>query len=392
MKRSHLNSLSGLILLVLFIPISCHVPRAIFYNKPDVKDYKRLPAYQIQKSTQPFQFLQDPAADQSQIMDQIARASYSKRSIDTQFLKDAQTICFIVIRNDSLIYEQYFDGYSRERESAVFSMAKSFLSGLTGIAIEEGFIQSIHDPIIQYLPELDSAVVKGVTIRHLLNMDSGLDMNWKSYLSINKGPGRMYYGTDVCQLIWKGGFLYREAEPGSRFKYSDVNAQLLGAIVERATGKTLAQYLEEKVWSVIGTTYDAQWAIADEEHQMTKAYCCLSGRAIDFAKFGRLYLQGGRWGDKQLIPGDWVANSLQALKDSPYKGYSYMWWHSIDKDKKPRNDAMTRGLYGQYVYVQPEKNLILVRLGKSNGYLPSGDQKRRRINWRWVLSSIAEQL
>ena len=204
---------------------------------------------------------------------------------------------------------------------------------------------------------------------------------------------------------------YRKYEIGAKFEYSDFNAQLLGIMVERAVNKSLALYFEEKIWSKIGSKYDASWAIADRQLKMTKAYCWLNATAIDLAKFGRLLLQHGDWEGEQIIPESWVKKSIYPFQGSEYGHYSYMWWHTqtfeeikddeylLQKDQNARyfkqysrNDALTQGKLGNYIYILPEKEVIIVRLGKKKGGKKYPNGAKLDLDWGQIFYKIGMEI
>ena len=189
------------------------------------------------------------------------------------------------------------------------------------------------------------------------------------------------------------------------------NTQLLAFIIERATGKKVPEYLQEKLWQPLGMEYDASWSIDSKKHQEAKAFCCLNACARDFAKFGRLYLNNGNWNGKQIIPAEWVNASTMVNDSTKDYFYTYQWWHNADwkrlsdtssivhsaservftytnkKGKtskyliKPENDFYADGLLGQFIYVYPEKNIIIVRSGK-----------QAKVNWPKIFNNIAKEL
>ena len=275
-------------------------------------------------------------------------------------------MAFIIIRNDTVLYQKYGQGYTESSIVPSFSMAKSFVSLLLGIAIDEGTIKDVHEPITKYLPELTKPGFEKITIEDLLDMHSGIKFN-EGYLNPFGDVAKYYYGTNLKKYVAHLGI---EKAPDSAFKYLSVNSQLLAMIVERAVHKPLPDYMEEKVWRYIGAEYDASWSIDSRKDSEVKAFCCFNAKARDFAKIGRLYLHGGNWNGRQIVSENWVKRSL-SVEGKKNKFYSYQWWHTLDinKDNKavPANDFFADGLLGQFIYVYPEKNIIIVRLGKKEG-------------------------
>ena len=156
-----------------------------------------------------------------------------------------------------------------------------------------------------------------------------------------------------------------EIEPGDRFAYSSGSTQLLGLVLERALkNKTISSYLEEKIWQPLEMEFDASWSLDRKKNGLEKTFCCINARARDYAKIGRLYLNKGKWNDKQIVSENWVAQStkIDTTNNSSLR-YQYQWWLPSQT-----GDFAAQGILGQYIYVNPEKNLIIVRLGKGVGF------------------------
>ncbi len=348
---------------------ACHVGRFFIWNFADIHDNKKFAEASIPKGANTFTFAENT---NKSVVKLPKKVSIKKREYTfDELLHKTKTVAFLVIRNDTLLHQKYLNGYTESTIVPSFSVAKSFTSMLVGIAIGEGKIESVHDPVTKYLPELKKAGFEKVTIEHLLNMRSGIKSN-ESYFNPFAGIAKLYYGRNLKKYIRK---LKTEKDPGGAFNYQSVNTQVLALIVERATHKSLPEYMEENIWKYIGAKYDAGWSIDSRKHQEAKAFCCFNARPIDFAKMGRLYLNNGNWNGKQLVPADWVEQSLKVENTKKGVSYTYQWWHT-----KP-NDFFADGLLGQYIYVLPEKNIIIVRMGKKEG-IPV---------WTRLLRSIAEQ-
>jgi CubicO group peptidase (beta-lactamase class C family) len=214
-------------------------------------------------------------------------------------------VAFLVIRNDSILYQWYRPGRDASMIVPSFSMAKSYVSALVGIAIGEGAIKNAGEPITNYLDYLDKNKFSKITIQHLLDMQSGLH-SIENYYNPFGDVAKYYYGRKLKKYTRR---LKIKEEPGKNFEYISLNTQLLGLIVEKATGKSLTEYLQEKIWSQIGTEFDAGWSIDSKKYHTEKAFCCINARARDFAKFGRLYLRKGNWNGRQIVPEAWVEAS-----------------------------------------------------------------------------------
>ena len=275
---------------------------------------------------------------------------------------DMGTVAYLIIKNDSIIHEQYWDGYGANSYSNSFSMAKSFTSMLIGAAIAEGKIKNVDEPVGDFLPQYKEGDNAKLTIRHLLTMSSGINFD-EDYVNPLAYPAAAYYGSDIKKLTYK----YKVTEePGKNFKYLSGNSELLGFIIEAATGKKEADYMAEKVWQPIGAKNSAYWGL-DHEDGMEKAYCCFNSNARDFARLGKLYLDTGKYNGKQLIPADYVLSSIKPadlIDEDGIKNdkYGYAWW--LIPNYKGHNIFYARGILGQYIVCIPDKKMIVVRLGK----------------------------
>ncbi len=354
----HLYRILFLLTLFLFI-LSCQQYRFIVYNFADIKDYKKFPSRKLFSKRGTSFFSYSKAFN-------VPLKNDNNATLE-EFLKKHKTVAFLVIRNDSILYENYFR--NRDSTSIVpsFSMAKSYTSALIGCAIQDGLIHSVKDPITNYIPELKKNGFDSVTIEHLLQMTSGLSFN-ENYFNPFGHVAGFYYGR---QLRKKMINLKLKRKPGFAFEYLSGNSQLLGFVLERALkNKTITEYLQEKIWTPLEMEGDASWSIDQKKNGIEKTFCCLNATARDFSRFGRLYLHNGNWNGKQLVPREWVLTSTVA--DTSQGGatfYKYQWW----LPNAFKGDFMANGFLGQYIYVCPEKNIIIVRLGKSNGgvYWPS---------------------
>ena len=213
---------------------------------------------------------------------------YNKQSIDTKAFEPYGTVAFLVIKNDSIRYEQYWDGYGENSVSNSFSMAKSFVGILIGCALQDGSIKSLDQPVGDFIPQFKEGNNTKLTVRHLLTMSSGINFD-EDYINPFAYPAAAYYGRDITKLTL--GYKVTE-EPGKVFKYLSGNTELLAMIIEKATGKKLADYMSERLWQNLGTKNSAFWSL-DHENGMEKAYCCFNSNARDFSRFGLLYLHNG---------------------------------------------------------------------------------------------------
>ena len=292
-------------------------------------------------------------------------------------LENNESVAFLVIKNDSVIHEQYWDNYNKNSLSNPFSATKSIVGVLTGIAIGEGLI-SDDDAVGKYIPEFNSGENSKLKIRHLLTMSSGL--NWdESYSSLFSLTTEAYYGTNLNQLITN---LKVVVEPGKTFRYMSCNTVLLAMIVSKASGMTISAYAEQKLWNPIGASQPAYWSL-DHNEGLEKSYCCFYSTARDLAKIGKLYLDSGIWNGQRIVPADFVRESLtpnNCLDENghPVDYYGYQWWLTAIDDHKI---FYARGILGQYVVVIPDKKIIFVRLGKKRGEKTGNNQYTDMISY-----------
>src|ERR1019366_1366632 len=222
--------------------------------------------------------------------------NYNKKAIpEVQLteLEKMKTVAYLIIKNDSIMHEQYWDGFNEDSYSNSFSMSKTIVSILIGAAIDEGKIKSVDQPIGDFLPEYKEGKGAAIKIKHLLTMSSGINFD-ENYINPFSYPAVAYYGNDINEILQH----YKAvAEPGKIFKYLGGNTQLLCSILEKATGKTLSDYASEKLWIPIGAKNIAYWSL-DHQNGTEKASCCFNSNARDFARIGKLYLDSGKWNGK----------------------------------------------------------------------------------------------
>lgn len=267
------------------------------------------------------------------------------------FNQKMETAAFLIIKNDSIWFEKYFEGYSKNSLTNSFSMAKSIVSAMLGKAIMEGHIKNLEQPVNDFFPQFDPALKVG----DLASMASGLNWN-ENYYNPFGMTARAYFDDNITDLIMN---LEVTETPGEEFKYLSGNTQLLALVITKATAKTLSAYLSESFWKPLGMQQDALWQL-DGEGGMEKAYCCIASNARNFARFGKLYKNFGKWNGKQLLDSAFVAKSVQPrFEDAPQYGYGF--WLS---DHRGKEIFYMRGVLGQYVIVIPEDDLIIVRMGR----------------------------
>ena len=345
----------GLISLLLIVVLLLYIFKADYlikavkitylngHSTAFLEDYKYFPNRIIQDSTvtQPW--------NTSKNCNQI-KATQKLEKLQ----KDKGTVAFLIIKNDSIWHESYYDNYNKDTKSNSFSMAKSIVSASLGKAIMQGKIKSLDQKVADFFPEFAAGKSAAMTVGDLSSMASGL--NWdENYYSPFSITTRAYFDDDLTAVILG---LKGVETPGKSYKYLSGNTQLLAMCIEKAVGKSLADYVSESFWKPMGAESEAFWQ-TDHEGGIVKAYCCIASNARDFARFGKLYLQDGKWNGKQILDSSFVAKSVTPrFKDSPEYGYG--WWLDTYQNKKV---FYMRGHLGQLVIVIPEDHLIIVRLG-----------------------------
>jgi CubicO group peptidase (beta-lactamase class C family) len=277
--------------------------------------------------------------------------------------KKIGTVAFLIIKNDSIWNESYYDDYDKNSKSNSFSMAKSLVSASLGKAIMEGKIKGLDQKVSDFLPGFNDVYSSQLTVGDLSSMSSGL--NWdESYYSPFSITTRAYFDEDLKGVILG---LKGVTTPGKAYKYLSGDTQLLAMCIEKAVGKSLATYVSDSFWKPMGAENEALWQ-TDKAGGIVKAYCCVASNARDFARFGKLYKQSGKWNGTQLLDSAFIAKSTTPrFADSPEYGYG--WWLNNYKNKKI---FYMRGHLGQYVIVIPEDDLIIVRLGHQNAPTTNG--------------------
>ena len=353
--------------------------RIITYESSSIADYKLFPARTLTTSAPPFQFEDGTGNGHFGALSAgrmpLTVTSYNNQQPLETFLRDTDTVAFLVIKEDAILMEQYFQGYDEATPTLAFSMSKSFLSILIGTAIDDGFIESVDQPVTDYVPELAEAGYDKVTLRHLLQMTSGMD-----YVEVEGRDtslhNRFYYTTRLEHELLR---LRLAAEPGQEFSYKSGENALLGLILSRAIApQTITAYTQARLWQPLGMEYAGAWNL-DSEDGLEKTWCCLSATARDYAKLGRLMLHNGNWQGEQILPADWVAQSTQVdtTRGSVWN-YQDQWWLVTEG----AGDFTALGHLGQFVYVNPAEDVIVVRLGNSRGGLEWDE-------WKTILASIA---
>lgn len=291
--------------------------------------------------------------------------AYNRLSIPEKYLpvfEQLGTVAFVIIKDSTLLFEQYWEDYSPASRSNSFSMAKSIVSLAIGCAIDDGFISNTDQPVSDFYPEFQGYNGKPLTIRHLLTMSAGVDFD-EAYSSPFSPTTKLYYGNDLEKIALD---MKEIEEPGVNFVYQSGVTQLLALIVEKATGENISSYVSRKLWTPMNAEEDALWSL-DKKDGIEKAYCCFNSNARDFARFGQLLLNNGRWNGNQLVSESYIKEVITPDTSLIFKEYAetnrcygFQFWHLTYEGM---DIPYMRGILGQYVFAIPELNAVVVRLG-----------------------------
>lgn len=349
---------------LLYLFLSLLLSSCFLVKIPTLESHKNMPSRKIEKGESSLH-LDTNFKDLSSV---IVTSGIRKKTLN-RFLNTGSSNAFLILKEDQLIFEWYGENWNEQKPHSSFSIAKSFTSALVGIAIDEGKINSVQDKVIQYLPELDSAEFKDLKILHLLQMTGGIRY---SELGI-------FYDTNTTAVI---NHLKLSFKPGKKQEYWSTTTQLLGALLQRAIEpQTISEYLTEKVWQPMGAEANAEWSL-DREGGIEKTFCCIEAVARDYARFGSVYLNNGYYNQQEIIPETWIQESVRINeKEGSVKHYNYGWWIFSDD----ASSFMARGFRGQYIFIDREKKVVIVRLG-------SGIEGKLGKKWFSIFSDISKQL
>jgi CubicO group peptidase (beta-lactamase class C family) len=352
---------------------SSAVARAMVWRDADVGDWRRFPALPVPAGPRPLELR--PGSLPEGVLDEVTLPSGDSEDLDS-LLERTGTQAFLVLRGDELVDERYLDGGGREATQTSFSVAKSILSTLVGIAVDRGEIGSLDDPVTAYVPELldrDPDFAR-ITLRSLITMSSGLryeeqGLPWSD-------DSVTYYSPDLRATALSAEI---DQAPGLRWHYDNYNPLLVGLVLERATGTPVADYASEVLWQPMGAEADASWSADSEASGFPKMESGFNARAVDYARFGSLFAHEGRSGGRQVVPAAWVAEATaRDTSADPAEHYQYWWW--VDTEREGRFYA--QGNKGQFVYVDPALDVVVVRMGREYGI----------DDWPAVLRDVADRV
>ncbi len=348
-----------------------------FQHTPEIQPVKK-----IKKGEDTFQFLKE---------DNVALADgfYFEGTFypSEKFMEDTKTSAMLVIKDDVIKYEKYFLGGDENTLFSSNSMGKSFVSALMGIALSEGYVDSIEDPVGKYIPEFVGTELENIPVRACLQMASGI--NFDEDTDMSGFSLRTLLGTPAMKVIAKYGL---QEKPYEYRRYLSINTEILGEVIKNATGRSLAEYMEEKLWKKIGADHDAYWTLSNGTEL---AMGGLSVSLRDYARFARLYLNGGSYQGEQILTKDWVKDSMDVSArysrpgadrdDDNVIGYGYQWW----VPQGNQGEFMAIGVYGQWIYVNPSKQVIMVKTSADPGFMAKGYEQKHIEFFRAVTDGIS---
>ncbi|WP_350285186.1 serine hydrolase domain-containing protein [uncultured Croceitalea sp.] len=342
-----------------------------WYQKPQVDTYQHFPLRVVKASTEPFNFSNDKSKGHT--LDSLLVKNWEGTEVRfDDYFKKGDLLAFLVIRNDTLIYERYGQDYKKMKISNTFSIGKSMISILVGKAIDQGLIRNTNQKIIEFLPEFKH--IEGfdkLTIHDLLNMKSGLKFKRVGDGIISdlfSDEAKFYYTNNLKRDLLN---VKMDTIPGTGWKYSNLDPLLLTWLLEKATGQKVSEYFEKEIWKPIGAEYDASWGI-DREDGLENSPSSFQCTAIDLAKIGRLFLHNGEKDSLKILPSDWIYRSTRISKDNRIntsKGlqkatHQYYWWLPQTGFE---GDYSAEGLRGQRLYVNPNEKIVIVQFA-NRGY------------------------
>ena len=326
-----------------------------------------LPTKIVEKADQAFVF---PRVNNISLPEDFIHKGTSYNTL--KYIDSSYTQGLIFIKNDTIRYENYWRGQKEDIQHISWSMAKSYVSALFGIAMEEGYIKSIDQTVDEYLPELKGSGYDGVKIKDVLQMSTGIKFD-ETYSDPNSDINRYWEGFvfGKSQDVF-AGTLINERPPGTYNHYVSINTHVLGMIIVKTTGKSLTDYLQEKIWEPIGAEFDAYW-LADGKG-MEMANGGLNACLRDFAKMGQLYLNKGNWNGNQIVPKAWFEKSTSSTEEhlqsgsknssDPGIGYGYQWWITDGAE----GEFMAIGVFNQHIYINPTTNTVIVKNSANKNY------------------------
>lgn len=379
-KKIVISVLTPITALILAFVVLCIVTigmyspaflgRVLMHWDSGVTDYKVFPEKIIEKSQQSYRY----AKDINTAFENLPVNYGNKQTTLSEFVKITDTTSFIIVQNDAIVYEQYANGYDEHSTNTSFSMAKSVVSLLIGIAIDKGYIESVKEPIANYIEEFTDKEIGKTTVEQLLLMQS--DIVYDEDKALWFGDDTLTYWHDNLRELALTHTALTDKYEG-KFHYNNYHPLLLGIILERSTGVSVSQFFEREVWQKIGAEHDASWSLDSDKHGFEKMESGINFNAVDFVKIGSMILHGGYFNGVRIVNGDWLNKSTTCnfpLDDGKYKntflsgkniGYKYMWY--CTPSEQFGLDVIAWGKSDQIMLVSPANDVVILRTGKTDG-------------------------
>ena len=366
-----------LILIGILCLQSCVVTKSIKYGNASVDDYSVFEQDTVARGLRTFEFAD--AQQKSPLIDTLKFDIYFSKANTLLDLTLRETMDYIdvpsaaiIIQNDTILFEHYSGGWDRDSQSCIFSVTKTVTSLLCGIALKDGYIKSLIDPVTDYIPELKDAdpMFSQLKINHLLDMTAGLkfneDYSWNPFSKMAK----LYMGNNTLKVLKSLKFTNT---PGENFSYDSATTAILGIVIERATGKPYAQYLSKNVWQPLGMECDALIGLDSKKSHTAKSFAGLTTNVRDLAKIGKLFLNKGIYDGVQIVDSAFVKRCLNThtagISGKAQREYSYSWyWGIADEVGGKRKFFNTLGELEQYYKNHPEKKVYQIKKNLNNGY------------------------
>ncbi len=361
--------------------------RIIAYRESDVEDYKIFNERPIKKDDNTYFYTRVQNTNLgNQIISYKYKDTLKEKALD-ELLEDTGTTAFIIIKDDNVMLKNYSNANKTDSINTSFSAAKSIVSLLVGIAIDEGYINSVEDSIGSYIEEFKDTEFEDITIEDLLKMNS----------NIKYKEGNLWFGDDAKTYYMPNlrnlalNKIEIDDNYNGEFLYNNYHPLLLGIIIERSTGFPVSVYMENKIWKKLGAEFDASWSLDSQKSGFEKMESGINVRAIDFAKIGSMVLNQGKWNNEQIVSQQWIKLSTTpelSTSDDEYRDYwlknndidyNFMWYSTRNDETK--EDIFALGKYGQYIYISPKNKIVIVRHGKEYG---------RINNWIEVFKEITK--
>ncbi|CAA6824194.1 MAG: Beta-lactamase [uncultured Aureispira sp.] len=352
---------------------SCTFTKIVVFFKPSIEDHEKvfvcdtipgsaMDDWTSSSEARPLKkglFINGNAPENIPAMEQWIPVEENLETIDFDaFLEKSKTTALIVIRNDSVLYERYLNGGAKDKPKVVFSVTKAIVATLTAIAAEEGSL-SLDQKVADFIPEFKEGPRKNITLRHLMGMVSGL--HWHDFDNLLRLGGLYYTGN---QEKFVNRVAKTKYEPNTNFSYKSLSTQILGICLEKAVKQSLASYLEAKIWRPLGMQYEAMVTLDSKKHRNPRTFGGLALTAPDMVRFGKLMLDGGVWAGQQIVP-KWFVEDVKHRDLNQWFGYSNCYWRNgyEELDFENNEQYWAAGYNGQYIFVSPKDNIIIVRTG-----------------------------